>query len=186
MVRRGSRGQAGRAGAGFGARRGLSARRLGVPGWVGIGDVKLAAAITPAFGLHEGPAALVAAVVLGLATASWARLRYGARMVPAGPAIIWGVPLQVGSSEYRLDLLYYHLKLRRFIVMELKTGPRLWRHTRSLGSVPEPTPPGGCRATPFGLRVWPGRRRMVSVSGGGDRSRSPAMVGRWWAGRCGH
>ncbi len=33
------------------------------------------------------------------------------------------VPLQVGSSEYRLDLLYYHLKLRRFIVMELKTGP---------------------------------------------------------------
>jgi predicted nuclease of restriction endonuclease-like (RecB) superfamily len=30
-------------------------------------------------------------------------------------------PLRVGESEFRLDLLFYHLKLRRYIVMELKT-----------------------------------------------------------------
>ena len=30
-------------------------------------------------------------------------------------------PLQVGSKEYRLDLLFYHVKLRCYVVIELKT-----------------------------------------------------------------
>lgn len=30
-------------------------------------------------------------------------------------------PLQVGSREFRLDLLFYHLRLHRYVVIELKT-----------------------------------------------------------------
>lgn len=30
------------------------------------------------------------------------------------------VPLQVGNEEYRIDLLFYHLKLRSFVVIDLK------------------------------------------------------------------
>ncbi len=32
-------------------------------------------------------------------------------------------PLQVGAEEYRIDLLFYHLKLRCFIVIDLKMTP---------------------------------------------------------------
>jgi hypothetical protein len=31
-------------------------------------------------------------------------------------------PLQVGEKDYRLDLLFYHIKLRCFVVVDLKTG----------------------------------------------------------------
>ena len=33
------------------------------------------------------------------------------------------VPLSVGKEDYRVDLLFYHLKLRAFIVAEVKSGP---------------------------------------------------------------
>jgi len=33
------------------------------------------------------------------------------------------VRLEVGNEEFYLDLLFYHLKLRCFVVIELKTGP---------------------------------------------------------------
>ncbi len=33
------------------------------------------------------------------------------------------VPLHVGDSEFRADLIFFHLELRRFIVIELKAGP---------------------------------------------------------------
>jgi predicted nuclease of restriction endonuclease-like (RecB) superfamily len=33
------------------------------------------------------------------------------------------VPLEVGDQDFQLDLLFYHLKLRRFVVIELKAGP---------------------------------------------------------------
>lgn len=33
------------------------------------------------------------------------------------------VPLEVGDQDFRLDLLFYHLKLRCFVVVELKAGP---------------------------------------------------------------
>lgn len=33
------------------------------------------------------------------------------------------VRLRVGDNDYCLDLLFYHLDLRRFVVIELKTGP---------------------------------------------------------------
>lgn len=33
------------------------------------------------------------------------------------------VPLAVDDQEFRLDLLFYHLRLRRFVVIELKAGP---------------------------------------------------------------
>ena len=32
-------------------------------------------------------------------------------------------PLEVGGEDFRLDLLFYHLKLRCFVVIDLKTGP---------------------------------------------------------------
>lgn len=32
------------------------------------------------------------------------------------------VPLRVGESDFYLDLLFFHLQLRRFVVVELKTG----------------------------------------------------------------
>lgn len=31
-------------------------------------------------------------------------------------------PLQVGEKDYRLDLLFYHIKLRCFVIIDLKTG----------------------------------------------------------------
>jgi hypothetical protein len=31
-------------------------------------------------------------------------------------------PLEVDGKEYRLDLLFYHIKLRCFIIIDLKTG----------------------------------------------------------------
>ncbi len=33
------------------------------------------------------------------------------------------VPLEVGGEDFKLDLLFYHLKLRCFIVIDLKTTP---------------------------------------------------------------
>lgn len=32
-------------------------------------------------------------------------------------------PLEIAGNDYRLDLLFYHLKLRCFVVIDLKTGP---------------------------------------------------------------
>ena len=32
------------------------------------------------------------------------------------------VPLEVGRREFRLDLVFYHLELRRFVILSLKTG----------------------------------------------------------------
>jgi len=42
------------------------------------------------------------------------------------------VPVQVGSEEYRLDLLFFHLKLRCFVVVELKAGKFLPEHMGKL------------------------------------------------------
>ncbi|MCR5162431.1 MAG: PDDEXK nuclease domain-containing protein [Thermoguttaceae bacterium] len=42
------------------------------------------------------------------------------------------VPLQVGEEEFFLDLLFYHLKLRCFVVIELKAGKF---HPRDLGQL---------------------------------------------------
>ena len=33
------------------------------------------------------------------------------------------VPLDIGGEDFRLDLLFYHLKLRCFVVIDLKVGP---------------------------------------------------------------
>lgn len=33
------------------------------------------------------------------------------------------VPLRVGDTEFFLDMLFYHLRLRRYVVIELKSGP---------------------------------------------------------------
>lgn len=33
------------------------------------------------------------------------------------------VPLRVGTTDFFLDLLFYHLRLRRYVVIELKSGP---------------------------------------------------------------
>lgn len=33
------------------------------------------------------------------------------------------VPLQVGGEDFKIDLLFYHLKLRRFVVIDLKMTP---------------------------------------------------------------
>jgi YhcG PDDEXK nuclease domain len=39
----------------------------------------------------------------------------------------------VGSSEFRLDLLFYHLKLRCYVVIELKAGKLEPGHVSQLG-----------------------------------------------------
>jgi len=43
------------------------------------------------------------------------------------------VQLEVGNSDFRLDLLFYHLKLRCFVVIELKTGKLEPGHVSQLG-----------------------------------------------------
>jgi len=43
------------------------------------------------------------------------------------------VLLEVGGSDFRLDLLFYHLKLRCFVVIELKTGKLEPGHISQLG-----------------------------------------------------
>ena len=43
------------------------------------------------------------------------------------------VHLEVGGEDFFLDLLFYHLKLRRFVVIELKTGDFKPEHLGQLG-----------------------------------------------------
>jgi predicted nuclease of restriction endonuclease-like (RecB) superfamily len=43
------------------------------------------------------------------------------------------VPLEVGGDEFFIDLLFYHLKLRCYLVVELKAGPFKPEHTGKLG-----------------------------------------------------
>jgi predicted nuclease of restriction endonuclease-like (RecB) superfamily len=43
------------------------------------------------------------------------------------------VLLEVGDSEFRLDMLFYHLKLRCYVVIELKTGSLEPGHVSQLG-----------------------------------------------------
>lgn len=33
------------------------------------------------------------------------------------------VPIEIGGEDFKLDLLFYHLKLRRYVVIDLKMGP---------------------------------------------------------------
>lgn len=42
------------------------------------------------------------------------------------------VPLEVGGEDFFIDLLFYHLKLRCYVVIELKTGPFKPEHTGQL------------------------------------------------------
>jgi predicted nuclease of restriction endonuclease-like (RecB) superfamily len=32
-------------------------------------------------------------------------------------------PLEVGGEDFKLDLLFYHVRLRCFVVIDLKMGP---------------------------------------------------------------
>ncbi|AUG79062.1 hypothetical protein CFP65_4311 [Kitasatospora sp. MMS16-BH015] len=41
-------------------------------------------------------------------------------------------PLQVGRQEFRMDLLFYHARLHRYVVIELKTGPAQPAHVGQL------------------------------------------------------
>ena len=43
------------------------------------------------------------------------------------------VPLEVGGDDFFIDLLFYHLKLRCYVVIELKAGPFKPEHTGKLG-----------------------------------------------------
>ncbi|WP_407568342.1 PDDEXK nuclease domain-containing protein (plasmid) [Arsenicicoccus dermatophilus] len=52
--------------------------------------------------------------------------RMTAMLTELGPGFAFvgrQVPLQVGSTTFYVDLLFYHLHLRRYVVFELKTGP---------------------------------------------------------------
>ncbi len=42
-------------------------------------------------------------------------------------------PLQVGSQQFRMDLLFYHLRLHRYVVIELKIGRAEPEHLGKLG-----------------------------------------------------
>ena len=41
-------------------------------------------------------------------------------------------PLRVGAQEFRMDLLFYHLRLHRYVVIELKTVPATPAHLGQL------------------------------------------------------
>lgn len=43
------------------------------------------------------------------------------------------VPLEVGGDDFFIDLLFYHLKLRCYVVIELKAGPFKPEHVGQLG-----------------------------------------------------
>ena len=43
------------------------------------------------------------------------------------------VPLEVGGDDFFIDLLFYHLKLRCYVVVELKAGSFKPEHTGKLG-----------------------------------------------------
>lgn len=43
------------------------------------------------------------------------------------------VPLEVGGEDFFIDLLFYHLRLRCYLVVELKAGPFKPEHTGKLG-----------------------------------------------------
>ncbi len=43
------------------------------------------------------------------------------------------IPLEVGVDDFFIDLLFYHLKLRSYLVIELKAGPFKPEHTGKLG-----------------------------------------------------
>ena len=43
------------------------------------------------------------------------------------------VPLEVGGDDFFIDLLFYHLRLRCYLVVELKAGPFKPEHTGKLG-----------------------------------------------------
>jgi hypothetical protein len=43
------------------------------------------------------------------------------------------VPVQIGRKEYFIDLLFYHLELRCYVVIELKAGEFEAEHTGKLG-----------------------------------------------------
>ena len=43
--------------------------------------------------------------------------------MPDSPFVGRQVLLEVGDSDFRVDLLFYHLKLRRYVVVELKAVP---------------------------------------------------------------
>lgn len=52
--------------------------------------------------------------------------RMTAMLTELGPGFAFvgrQVPLQVGSTTFYVDLLFYHLHLRRYVAVELKTGP---------------------------------------------------------------
>ncbi len=42
------------------------------------------------------------------------------------------VPLEVGGEDFRIDLLFYHLKLRAYVVIDLKMGARVRRQAQLL------------------------------------------------------
>ena len=42
------------------------------------------------------------------------------------------IPLEIGGDDFFLDLLFYHLKLRCYVVIELKAGPFKPEHTGKL------------------------------------------------------
>ena len=90
-----------------------------------------AAAIRSRAGSHEGSLQLR----FSDARQRSARARPGTRSAGASPEVParnWGsaslfvgsqYPLTVGGEEFRIDLLFYHLKLRCYLIIDLKTVP---------------------------------------------------------------
>lgn len=42
-------------------------------------------------------------------------------------------PVEVGGKEFRIDLLFYHIPLHRYVVIELKMGEFLPEHSGQMG-----------------------------------------------------
>ena len=50
-------------------------------------------------------------------------------------------PIQVGGEEFRIDLLFYHLRLRCFVVLDLNSGRRAGPEQRTSACTEEPARP---------------------------------------------
>ena len=75
------------------------------------------------------------------------------------------VVLEVGGEEFRIDLLFYHLKLHCYVVIELKTGKFRPEHLGQLSfymTAVDRQMKSGCDAPTIGLLLCKNKNRIVA------------------------
>jgi predicted nuclease of restriction endonuclease-like (RecB) superfamily len=83
------------------------------------------------------------------------------------------VHIEVGGDDFFIDLLFYHLKLRCYIVIELKTGDFKPEHLGQLGfylTVVDKKIKGGHDTATIGLLLCKNKNKVVAEYALGDKS----------------